>query len=147
MQTTIHRVQPHEAELALELFRWLRDDTEHGHLPPHTLQTAQHTLAQPGLVALVARQQYTLVGGLLAYELPGYASPQPEMMLYDIGVEDHAQRQGIATQLVQALLAICRERGARSLFVLTTSDNLAACRLYEQTGGHPEAVVQFLYSP
>jgi ribosomal protein S18 acetylase RimI-like enzyme len=57
-----------------------------------------------------------------------------EMFLYELAVDEPARRRGYGTALVEALLAIARERGCRGMWVLTDDDNQAALGAYRKAG-------------
>lgn len=59
----------------------------------------------------------------------------PELWINEIGVAPTHQRQGIATRVLEALLARGRELGCREAWVLTERDNEAAVALYASAGG------------
>ena len=53
-----------------------------------------------------------------------------EMFLYELAVDESAQRQGIGTALVAALRELAVERGCYGMWVLTDHDNDAALATY-----------------
>jgi ribosomal protein S18 acetylase RimI-like enzyme len=55
------------------------------------------------------------------------------MLLYELGVAEHARRRGIGTALTRALADLARERGNYGMFVLVDDDNDAALRTYRST--------------
>jgi ribosomal protein S18 acetylase RimI-like enzyme len=61
-----------------------------------------------------------------------------EMFLYELGVDDHHQRQGFGTALVQALADLASARGCYGMWVLTEEDNIAARGTYTKAGGEAE---------
>jgi ribosomal-protein-alanine N-acetyltransferase len=54
--------------------------------------------------------------------------------LLTIGVVPHARRRGLATDLLRALLAEARSRGAEECFLEVRHDNVAAIAFYERAG-------------
>jgi ribosomal protein S18 acetylase RimI-like enzyme len=67
-----------------------------------------------------------------------------EMFLNELGVAEHARRQGIGTALTNALLAVARERGCRGMWVGTEVENEAARRTYVAAeADEPEAFVLY----
>ena len=77
-------------------------------------------------------------GFVTAVELFHPDKPQPEMFLYELGVEEPYRRQGVATALMQRLVDLCHERGCGEMFVLTDDDNAAGQATYAKAGGKPE---------
>jgi len=58
-----------------------------------------------------------------------------EMFVYELGVDASARRQGVGHSLVEALAALARGRDCYGMWVLTTTDNVAAQATYERAGG------------
>jgi ribosomal-protein-alanine N-acetyltransferase len=70
-------------------------------------------------------------------ELAGYLVTQwvlDEVHILNLAVALHRQRQGVATQLMEFLLGLCRGRGMRDLFLEVRVSNRAAICLYEGLG-------------
>ena len=57
-----------------------------------------------------------------------------EMFLYELGVDDPARRQGVGTLLVEALVALARERGCHGVWTATEPGNAAARATYARAG-------------
>jgi ribosomal protein S18 acetylase RimI-like enzyme len=55
---------------------------------------------------------------------------RPEMMLYEIAVDEGHRRRGIATALVDRLSALGRERGCPSMFVFADDPDPGAQAFY-----------------
>ena len=58
-----------------------------------------------------------------------------EMFLYELGVDEPARRRGVGSALVDALLALARERGCYGMWVATEPANDAAIATYRRAGG------------
>ena len=84
----------------------------------------------PSLIHLVAEHDGAEVGFVYGYVLQRPYGKGPEMFVYELSVDEPYRRQGIATRLMQALVAEQREA-----FVLTEPDNDAANALYGSLGG------------
>lgn len=69
-----------------------------------------------------------------------------EMFLYELGVDESHQRQGIGTALVEALLALARERGCYGAFTATEPDNVAALATYARTRADTDATVSLSWT-
>ena len=62
-----------------------------------------------------------------------------EMLLYELGVDEAARRQGVGTALVRALSELAVSRGCYGMWVLTDDDNDAAVRTYLAAGAGDRA--------
>jgi ribosomal protein S18 acetylase RimI-like enzyme len=62
-----------------------------------------------------------------------------EMFLYELAVDEGHQRQGIGTELVQALGELARSQGCYGMWVLADDDNAAAGATYRKAGGEVES--------
>ncbi len=84
----------------------------------------------------------TIVGGLVAYELPKFEQSRSELYIYDLAVRESHRRQGVATALIEHLQTIARERGAWVIFVQadTGEEDAAAIALYEKLGEREEVL-------
>ena len=100
-------------------------------------------LHDPRTIFLVAFDDGTPMGFVLAYELPRRHGHEATLCIYEIEVREPFRRQGIATRLMCELESIARRRGIAEGFVLTDAANVAAMRLYESVGGTAENVVQW----
>ncbi|GAA0217313.1 GNAT family N-acetyltransferase [Saccharothrix mutabilis subsp. mutabilis] len=69
-----------------------------------------------------------------------------EMFLYELGVDESHQRRGIGTALVEALLALARERGCYGAFTATEPDNTAALATYARANADTEATVSLSWT-
>ena len=101
-------------------------------------------------ILIVALDDVTPVGFLLAYELDRVDSPGAMLLLYEISVDESHRRQGVAKAMITAVKNICHERSIVKMWVLTNESNRAAMRTYESTGGELVAeddLVMFLYRP
>jgi ribosomal protein S18 acetylase RimI-like enzyme len=61
-----------------------------------------------------------------------------EMFLYELGVDEGYQRQGLGRSLVEALRNLARERGCYGMWVITDEDNDAALATYGGSGAEAE---------
>lgn len=127
---TIRLVRPEDTPdvLAADVF----DD------PAAALSTARF-LGQPGApdprnILVLAR-----LGGRVVGFASGTVLDHPDksrnLFVQELGVNDTAQRRGIARALLAALRAEGRARGCKVTWVLTEGDNLAARATYAATGG------------
>ena len=61
----------------------------------------ERLLGNEDFIALVARKQEEVVGGLAAYVLQKFEQERSEVYIYDLAVAAEHRRQGIATALIQ----------------------------------------------
>jgi ribosomal protein S18 acetylase RimI-like enzyme len=87
-------------------------------------------------IAYVGQEPAGFVRGTILHQLK---STRGQMLLYEIGVDDRFQRQGVGRSLINAITDLARAEGCEEMFVLTNRSNAAAMGLYETTGGVTEA--------
>ena len=102
----------------------------------------QAVLCKEHVIALVALKDATVVGGLVAYELPKLERARSEVYIYDLAVAQSHRRQGVATRLIEHLRAIAHAGGAWVVFVQADYGDEAAISLYDKLGVR-EAVLHF----
>ncbi|GAB4417978.1 MAG: hypothetical protein OHK0039_28970 [Bacteroidia bacterium] len=111
---------------------------------PDPARLAPH-LHDPGFIALVARADGRIVGGLTAHVLPSYYHGSAELYLFDLAVDPGYQRRGIARALVRALQQHGREQGYAGVFVQADLEDTDAQAFYLATGGQPTAAIHYTY--
>ncbi|WP_345237077.1 GNAT family N-acetyltransferase [Hymenobacter saemangeumensis] len=147
MPFSIHQLGPADLQYAQELIALFQTAFEEDAAPLPPANYLHTLLARPDFHAFVALNQNQVLGGVTAYELPMFQRPVSEMFLYDIAVAEPQRARGVAAALIEALKALCRQRGIESLFVGTETDNVPALRLYKATGGvADEHIAWFNYS-
>jgi len=107
-------------------------DTYEGRPPPDAYLA--RLLGKPHVIALVALDGASVVGGLVAYELEKLEQARSEVYIYDLAVSETHRRQGIATALIRALGKIAKDRGAWVMYVQADRTDPPAIRLYESLG-------------
>jgi ribosomal-protein-alanine N-acetyltransferase len=88
-------------------------------------------LVLPGTVALVGEVDGMAVGYFLAREILGSAE------LLNLAVTPERRRRGIGQALLEAGLAVVRNRGGREIFLEVRASNAAAQSLYLGHGFRP----------
>jgi aminoglycoside 3-N-acetyltransferase I len=82
-------------------------------------------------------------GGRAVGMISGIETTHPdkgtEMFIYELGVAPAARLQGVATELVKALVDLARSRGCYGMWVGTEPDNAAAQATYRKAGANEEA--------
>jgi len=101
---------------------------------PPSDQHLSELLGKPHVLALVAADGETVVGGLVAYQLDKLEQARSEIYIYDLAVDERHRRQGIATGLIRALGKIAKERGAWVMFVQADPIDPPAIALYQKLG-------------
>ncbi len=79
-----------------------------------------------------------VVGFLTAHRLQRLDKRQAEVLLYEIGVDEHYRQQGVGTTLIQAVKEWAKEVAADEVWVLTNKSNIPAMALYTSMGGEAE---------
>ncbi|TAE25788.1 MAG: GNAT family N-acetyltransferase [Candidatus Kapaibacterium sp.] len=109
-----------------EVFEW-----EHPTLP--RAAHLQKVLGDSTFIALVAKVESVIIGGLTAHILNRYDTEKPSAYIYDIAILPAFQRQGIGTLLIQKLHDYCRENGFSEMFVQAETDDTQAVNFYQKT--------------
>jgi aminoglycoside 3-N-acetyltransferase I len=91
-------------------------------------------LAKSHVIALTACEEDHVVGGLVAYVLEKFERERSEVYIYDLAVAEPHRRRRLATQLIQFLRRIAKDRGAYVVFVQADRGDEPAIRLYESLG-------------
>ena len=103
-------------------------------------------LADPRTLMLVAFDGETPVGFVLAHALPRRHGDRAKLFVYEVDVAETHRRRGIASELLEQLARLARERGIRTGFVLTEPDNGPANAFYRAVeGATDEAVIQWAF--
>lgn len=64
-----------------------------------------------------------------------------ELFLYELAVAENARGRGVATELINALADLGRQRGCYAMWVVTEQDNAAANAAYLRAGAQDEEQV------
>ncbi len=95
---------------------------------PWSLQSLKGTCRLDSTILLGAQEEGTLIGYLLARQLP------PEGEILRIAVEAGHRRQGVAQELLEQLFAIGNDQGITRWLLEVRSGNQAARAFYEANG-------------
>jgi aminoglycoside 3-N-acetyltransferase I len=95
-------------------------------------------LADDKFIALTAWADGEMVGALAAYELVKYEAERSEIYIYDLAVREAHRRRGVATDLIEALKPIAREKGAWVIYVQADPPDAPAVALYDKLGAREE---------
>jgi len=95
-------------------------------------------LADSRCYLLVATVGSSPVGLLCAYRFPDVTSGGEIVHLYDIEVLVEQRRRGFGAQLLRSLVKCCEADKVKLIWAGTDTDNSAARRAFEVTGGELE---------
>jgi aminoglycoside 3-N-acetyltransferase I len=112
-----------------------------GHLfdaPPIPVAT-ERFLNEPGHHLLVAYDSGDEPIGMITGVEMTHPDKGTEMFIYELGVAPDARRQGVATELVQALAKVAQDRGCYGMWVGTEPDNVAGQATYRRSGAAESA--------
>lgn len=102
--------------------------------PPGSDYLADLLAMQHVHVVIAAKDGGSVVGGLVAYELPKIEQARCEIYIYDLAVSEEHRRQGIATALISHLREIALRRGAWVIYVQADYGDEPAIALYTKLG-------------
>ena len=97
-------------------------------------------LADDSVIVLVALDNESVVGGLVAYALSKFEQARREVYIYDLGVAEAYRRRGIATELIGRLQRIAKDLAAWVIFVQADYGDDPAIALYEKLGVREEVL-------
>lgn len=103
-------------------------------------------LASEGFVAVVARQDEDVIGGLAGYVLPKFEQARSELYIYDLAVLEAHRRRGVATALIEELRSLAAARGVYVIFVQADLGDDPAIALYTKLGTRAD-VLHFDIAP
>ncbi len=109
---------------------------------PTKPEAVRRFLGEPGHHMLVAYADDRRPVGMVTGVEMTHPDKGTEMFLYELGVDEASQGQGVGTALVKALADLARDHGCYGMWVLTDADNAAALGAYRAAGGQvPSAQV------
>jgi aminoglycoside 3-N-acetyltransferase I len=140
---TIQQLAPDDVSLLRSMMAMFADAFEdqetYGAQPP-TDEYIKGLLAKSNVIALVARANEVVTGGLVAYQLDKFERARSEVYIYDLAVAATERRRGIATSLIARLREIAAERGAWVIYVQADYVDPPAIALYEKLGTREEVL-------
>lgn len=117
-----------------QVFSAAFEDPDSYESAPPSDEYLQSWLEKPHVIALAAQDGEMVVGGLVAYELEKFEQDRREIYIYDLAVAEAHRRKGIATNLINELKRIAKERNAYVIYVQADHGDEPAIRLYESLG-------------
>jgi aminoglycoside 3-N-acetyltransferase I len=109
------------------------DDETYRRAPPSDAYLAT-MLDRPDLIVLAALDGESVIGGLVAHDLPKLEQARSEIYIYDLAVDAAHRRRGIATALIEETKRIGAQSGAWVLFVQADYGDDPAIALYTKLG-------------
>ncbi len=103
-------------------------------------------LGSDTFVAIVACVGERVVGALAGYVLPKFEQARSEFYIYDLAVDAHHRRRGVATAMIERLRQLAAERGIYVIFVQADHGDDPAIALYTKLGVR-EDVLHFDIAP
>jgi ribosomal protein S18 acetylase RimI-like enzyme len=104
--------------------------------PPDPSATSRF-LASPGHHLLVAYEDGDPAGFVSGVEMT-HPDKGTEMFVYELGVDERHQRQGIGRALLEGLAEVARQRGCYGMWTLTEGANAGALATYRAAGADEE---------
>jgi aminoglycoside 3-N-acetyltransferase I len=139
----IRKLNPQHLSIFEELLWLFNQVFEEGleSLPDHAY--LEQLLANPGFHVFTAMEGSKVVGGITAYEMPGYYRAKPELYIYDMAVAVALHNRGIGKQLIAALKAFAATRNINTIFVEAHTEDEQAVKFYQSTFDEAEDVKHF----
>jgi aminoglycoside 3-N-acetyltransferase I len=91
-------------------------------------------LASDTFVAVAAVAGGKVIGGIAAYVLHKFEQARSELYIYDLAVDEHRRRQGVATAMIDQLKNLAATRGIDVIFVQADQGDEPAIALYTKVG-------------
>lgn len=91
-------------------------------------------LGSETFVAIVARHEGRVIGGLAGYVLHKFEQARSEFYIYDLAVDTAWRRRGVATALIERLQQVAAERGLYVIYVQADPGDDPAVALYTKLG-------------
>jgi len=107
--------------------------------------TLERYLTTPGHHLLAAVADGKIVGQLTAVVHRHPDRRPTELYIDELAVTPSLQRQGVATRLLEAALALARDLGCAEAWVGTEPDNIAAQALYRRRSLSVEPFAMFVF--
>lgn len=106
----------------------------------------RHLLGRDNFLAVIARHDGRVIGGLTVYLLEQYYAEKSLAYIYDLAVLREYQRKGVGKQLMNFTNEYCRSHGVEEVFVQADKVDDYAIDFYRLTNPTTEeAVVHFTY--
>jgi len=91
-------------------------------------------LSEKHNIAFVAKLDDKVIGCISGYPLTMMDEDRPEFFIYGVDIHPDYHNRGYGTEFMKFVLNWAKEQGYRESYVMTGSQNIAACRCYEKAG-------------
>jgi aminoglycoside 3-N-acetyltransferase I len=103
-------------------------------------------LSRPQFWAVAALVDDVPIGGLTAHTLPMTTGERSELLMYDVAVHPHYQRQGIGRHLLTFVRDQAAKANIDTVFVPVDNDDAHALDFYRAIGGKATQVTIFTWN-
>jgi len=134
MSLTFERLQEKHIPELEEMFTQFNPGDEHDENYEHNPAQIKMFLAEKQNVAFVVKLHDKVVGCIYGYSLTMIDESEKEFFIYGVDIHPEYHSKGYGTESMKFVLNWAKENGFRESYVMTNSDNLAACRCYEKAG-------------
>lgn len=111
---------------------------------PVTEHGAREFLAMPGHLLLLARTADGTAVGFVSGVMMRHPDKEPEMFLYELGVDGPYRRRGIAAALLRALARDALDLGCAGMWTGTERGNAEALATYRSLGATVDSESVFI---
>lgn len=108
---------------------------------PVTPDSAEDYLARPGQAVLLVHADDGRPVGFCSTVLVAHPDKRPEVLVYELAVDEDWRRRGVASALLAAVREQAERDGHRGVWVLTEPDNAPALATYTAAGAAREDAV------
>lgn len=147
MKTQIQLLKPSDLEELNDLISVFEDVFEMKDLKRPNETHLQGLLKKDTFLAITAKAENKIIGGLTVYILDQYYSEKPLAYIYDLAVLTEYQRKGVGRKLIEFTNEYCKQRGFEEVFVQADKVDDYAIEFYRSTKPTAEEqVLHFYYS-
>lgn len=110
-----------------------------------TQEYCKSLLTNSKFIAIAAKIEGAIVGGITAHVLPSYYSGKDELFIYDLAILEDFRRKGIGRCLIKELFIIGADRNIEVAFVDAENEDIGALHFYKALGGVKLSTSQFTF--
>lgn len=133
MNLELKILQAHNIEEFTELITVFEDVFEMKNFRLPSKLYLQKLLNKETFVAVIAKENDRIIGGLTVYLLDQYYTPKPIAYIYDLAVIRTHQRKGVGRKLIAFTKSYCIQKGYEELFVQAEKADEYATDFYRTT--------------
>jgi len=131
---TFERLQEKHIHELEEMFTQFNPGDERDENYEHNPQQVKQFLTEPQNIAFVAKLGSKVIGCIFGYALTMIDETEKEFFIYGADIHPDHHNNGHGTAFMKFVLHWAKENGFRESYVMTGSENIAACRCYEKAG-------------